>query len=259
MFLRDVCVVASAKRLRGNYDRPPRPPSPVVIIDEPRKSDGDGTMASSVDSDESLMRELLFLMKVEDDGDVFVDAAEDAYEKSNGVSDIRAQRDLDDDDSESSFSMRYHLPAWPSPCDAPTSPLSTLSTASTAAGSLHLSMSGHTCVPNIPPLQNAFTPIPGASQTPVVTTFEPKSRNARGEKAGLAVKEKKTLKTGTRPQLRDLMTETRSREEIFEKGVPWGFHGRDYLPPLPKKHCLRETVRNLPREPMKKSRLFQTR
>jgi hypothetical protein len=43
--------------------------------------------------------------------------------------------------------------------------------------------------------------------------------------------------------LRDLGPDTRSREEIFLKGVPWGFRGRDYLPPVLKEHHLLETVR----------------
>jgi hypothetical protein len=67
---------------------------------------------------------------------------------------------------------------------------------------------------------------------------------------------KKTQENGERRQLRDLVPETRSREEIFKKGVPWGFHGRDYLPPLPKKHSLRETLRDLPLEPVKKEGYF---
>lgn len=52
-------------------------------------------------------------------------------------------------------------------------------------------------------------------------------------------------KTSTRSLLRDLGPDTRSREEIFSKGVPWGFHGRDYIPPLLKSHKLRETMRGM--------------
>lgn len=36
----------------------------------------------------------------------------------------------------------------------------------------------------------------------------------------------------------------RTREEKFEKGVPWGFHGRDYVPPELKQHSLRESMRD---------------
>lgn len=43
--------------------------------------------------------------------------------------------------------------------------------------------------------------------------------------------------------LRDLGPDPRSREEIFAKGVPWGFHGRDYIPPKIKRHKLEETMR----------------
>src|SRR5438046_1833132 len=50
-------------------------------------------------------------------------------------------------------------------------------------------------------------------------------------------------KTSTRSSFRDLGPDTRTREEIFEKGVPWGFHGRDYIPPLLKSHKLCETMR----------------
>ena len=55
-------------------------------------------------------------------------------------------------------------------------------------------------------------------------------------------------KTSTRSLLRDLGPDTRSREEIFSKGVPWGFRGRDYIPPLLKSHKLRETMRGMPVE-----------
>ena len=262
LLLRDRCVPAPAQRLRCNDDLPPRPPSPVVIISESPKSDASETLTSSVDNDEALMQDILHLMypgamKTEGEDDVFVDAAEDAYEKSNGVSGLCLQRNFEDDDSESSFSVRYHLPAWPSPDDALASPLSTVPTASSVGGSLHSSMSGHTCVPEAPALQNAFTPVATTSQTLVVTTFEPKSPKVRGKKAALPDKGKNPVKTGTRPELRDVVPETKSREEIFENGVPWGFHGRDYLPPLPKKHCLRETVKDLPLEPIKKARLFR--
>jgi hypothetical protein len=44
--------------------------------------------------------------------------------------------------------------------------------------------------------------------------------------------------------LRDLGPDTRSREEIFLKGIPWGLRGRDYLPPVSKEHHLLETVRS---------------
>jgi len=261
LLLRERCVPVPAQRLRCNCDRPP-PPSPVVIINEPPKSDAGETLTSSVDSDESLMQEILHLMypgamKMEGEEEVFVDAAEDAYEKSKGASGMCLQRDPDDDDSESSFSMRFHLPAWSSPDDAPTSPLSTVSTASSLRGSLHSSMSGHTCVPEAPSLQHTFTPLATTPQTSVVTTFEPKSYKMRVKKAALPDKENSPVKTGKRPELRDLVPETKSREEIFENGVPWGFHGRDYVPPLPKKHCLLQTVKDLRIEPMKKGRIFR--
>jgi hypothetical protein len=55
-------------------------------------------------------------------------------------------------------------------------------------------------------------------------------------------------KTSTRSSLRDVGPDNRSREEIFSKGVPWGFHGRDYIPPLLKSHKLCETMRRLPVE-----------
>jgi hypothetical protein len=50
-------------------------------------------------------------------------------------------------------------------------------------------------------------------------------------------------KSSTLSSLRDLGPDTRSRTEIFAKGVPWGLHGQDYLPPLLKCHSLRETMR----------------
>lgn len=50
-------------------------------------------------------------------------------------------------------------------------------------------------------------------------------------------------KSSTLHSLPELGPDTRSRHEIFAKGVPWGFHGRDYLPPPIKCHSLRETMR----------------
>jgi len=43
---------------------------------------------------------------------------------------------------------------------------------------------------------------------------------------------------------RDSFPDDRTREKKFEKGVPWGFHGRDYVPPLLKRHSLRESMRD---------------
>jgi len=37
----------------------------------------------------------------------------------------------------------------------------------------------------------------------------------------------------------------RSRGDILKKGVPWGFHGRDYCPPVVKEHFLKETLRGM--------------
>ena len=42
---------------------------------------------------------------------------------------------------------------------------------------------------------------------------------------------------------RDCYPDTRTREEKFDKGVPWGLHGRDYVAPLLKKHSLGTTMR----------------
>jgi len=38
--------------------------------------------------------------------------------------------------------------------------------------------------------------------------------------------------------------DTRSRKRVFDRGVPWGFRGRDYQPPRSKKHFLAETMRD---------------
>ena len=78
----------------------------------------------------------------------------------------------------------------------------------------------------------------------------PERTGARGADA----KEKKKVE---RLELRDLVPEGRSRQEIFEKGVPWGFRGRDYLAPLPKKHSLKETLRGEPVIAVKKGGLFR--
>jgi len=43
---------------------------------------------------------------------------------------------------------------------------------------------------------------------------------------------------------RDSYPDERTREEKFEKGVQWGFHGRDYVPPLLKKHFLAPSMRD---------------
>lgn len=40
------------------------------------------------------------------------------------------------------------------------------------------------------------------------------------------------------------MMEAPSDEDIFCKGVPWGFHGRDYVAPTAKVHHLRDTMRD---------------
>lgn len=39
--------------------------------------------------------------------------------------------------------------------------------------------------------------------------------------------------------------DTSSRKAVFNRGVPWGFHGRDYQPPMMKKHFLVETMRDM--------------
>jgi hypothetical protein len=57
--------------------------------------------------------------------------------------------------------------------------------------------------------------------------------------------------------LRDLGPDTRSREEILSKGIPWGLRGRDYLPPVPKEHHLLETVRSKSFKNRKSSGLSQ--
>jgi hypothetical protein len=44
------------------------------------------------------------------------------------------------------------------------------------------------------------------------------------------------------------ISNTCSREGRFSKGVPWGFHGRDYVGPESRRHHLKETLRDkLPR------------
>lgn len=39
--------------------------------------------------------------------------------------------------------------------------------------------------------------------------------------------------------------DTRSGRGTFDKGVPWGFRGRDYQPPMLKEHFLAETMRDM--------------
>jgi len=39
--------------------------------------------------------------------------------------------------------------------------------------------------------------------------------------------------------------DTRSKGDILKRGVPWGFHGRDYCPPVVKEHFLKETLRGM--------------
>jgi hypothetical protein len=41
-------------------------------------------------------------------------------------------------------------------------------------------------------------------------------------------------------------TDTCSHQDKFRKGVPWGFHGRDYVGPVPRNHHLRTTMRDQP-------------
>jgi hypothetical protein len=67
------------------------------------------------------------------------------------------------------------------------------------------------------------------------------SEEVKGETSGHS--EYTLSKPSTLSSLRDLAPDTRSRRKIFAKGVPWGFHGRDYLPPSLKCHSLRKTMR----------------
>lgn len=95
---------------------------------------------------------------------------------------------------------------------------------------------------------------PGWSVRPMTTWKDSLFSNESRSRLELAaetepwerLRERSTVsKTSTRSSLRDLGPDTRSREEIFSKGVPWGFHGRDYIPPLLKSHKLCETMRGL--------------
>jgi hypothetical protein len=132
----------------------------------------------------------------------------------DAVEEIEIEEYVEDTNSESE-SVRYLLPTWPSPKSSRPSTAST-----TPSDSGHSDWSGQTAVV-------------GQRSPPSDPLMPP----------GRAVKKEERPR---RRELRDLVPEERSREEIFKKGVPWGFHGRDYLPPLPKKHCLKDTLRGLP-------------
>lgn len=202
--------VAPPPRILTNFDRPPRlPPPPVVIVDsKPERREPD-TFPLQAHGDDAGIEELVHLM--------FPTSMtpEDGSEMFfDAVEEIEIEEYVEDTNSESE-SARYLLPTWPAPNSSRPSTAST-----TPSDSAHSDWSGQTAVAwqRNPPSDPLMPPV-------------------------------RAVKNEDRPrrlELRDLVPEARSRKEIFQKGVPWGFHGRDYLPPLPKKHSLRETLRGLP-------------
>jgi hypothetical protein len=220
MSTRERCV-PPPPRILTNFDRPPRLPPPVVIVDsKPEPEEPLETSLPEANGDDAVIEELVHLMfpnsmTPEDGSEIFFDAVEEIEEY------------VEDTDSESE-SVRYLLPAWSSPNSSRPSTAST----NPDSDSARSDWSGQTAVVQARASTSAPIAVPER-----------------------AVEKADGVRT-RRLELRDLVPEGRSREEIFEKGVPWGFHGRDYLAPEPKTHALKETLRGLPVKSVKKGGLF---
>jgi hypothetical protein len=246
------------------WDTDPRPeieiPPPVIIIDEPEKQEPEGQVkktGTSLDDDKASpsSKDQADDSNKDDEEDIYYDAQEYlSYEDNKEDIYDDAQKYISDVDQEEDWENKSTSPL---PVQVYNSPkknfynLSQLETFSRDKFRSSSTSSGTTSVPtegSVGSVHTVYTTSSGLSSSNETGVSNQtrcgseKSNETSSHKSNLS--DTSTLSNrSTRPSLRELGPDTRSREEAFANGVPWGLHGKDYIGPEIKGHKLNDTMK----------------